>query len=283
MPHATLTAMALLLAAQVRTEPGIQKASEAKGWLAPTRIRLDVQDRTIAEIVSGIDAQAPGMLAIRTDGVGTFGRGGPDLSTRRYSIREPGTVTFWEAIDRIGRETETYPVTGNAPGRERVILLAPASADRGFAVHDGAFHVRLTGTSSVSNFQFAPHFYHQPGLEQPRADGSSRRRVLAAQMLVMAEPRLFIIGPEELVVREAVDDRGRSLIPSAPWRQALEKSPGRSFPNQEHIAIPLRIQDEPSRRIKRLTGSVTLRVAPQGGAPIARVEVGFDFAEVPLP
>ena len=142
----------------------------------------------------------------------------------------------------------------------------------------------LTGTSYVSNFQFAPHFLNQPGLEQPRADGSSRRSVVNFNLTIMAEPRLQIIRPVELVVREAADDRGRSLIPAVPWRESLSKSPARSFPNQEHVWIGLKPLDDPGKRIKRLAGSVTLEVSPSlPGSPSATIAVGFDFADVPLP
>jgi hypothetical protein len=99
----------------------------------------------------------------------------------------------------------------------------------------------------------------------------------------LAEPRLRIAGPVELVVREAVDDRGRSLIPAVPWRAWLTKPPNHGFTNVEFIQVPLVPLDDPGKRIKRLAGSVAVEVAAEAGAPVATVEVGFDFADVPLP
>jgi hypothetical protein len=288
MLHATITAMALLWAAQAGARAGVEveKASEAKPeWLRPTRVRLDFRDQTLAEIVDGINAQGPAMLAI-----GSESRGGfqapftkPETPPGLYSLREPGPVTFWEAIDRVGRATGTWPMSGNAPTGKLGILLLPA-VDRGFACNDGAFRVMLMGLHYSSNFQFAPHFYHQPGFEQPRPDGSSRRPTQAANLTIMAEPRLQILSPVELVVREAVDDQDRSLIPQVPWRQPLKTSMNGSYRNQEFIAVPLMRLEDPGERIKRLAGSISVKVFDtKGRTPAATVEMQFDFREVPLP
>jgi hypothetical protein len=103
-------------------------------------------------------------------------------------------------------------------------------------------------------------------------------------LLIMAEPRLRIIRPVELVVREAVDDHGRSLIPAVPWRQPLTQGPDRSFPNQESVRVPLKSMEDPGQRIKHLAGSIIVEVADErAGSTAAMVEVGFDFANVPLP
>ena len=282
MSHAMIIAVALLLAAQFRPGDKAEKASEAKGWLAPTRIRLDFEDRTLTEVVNGINAQRPVMLAIRPERRGFPGQ--PVPPPGRYTIREPAPVTFWEAIDRVGRATQTWPASGNMPNRDLGILLDPASPDRGFVSNDGAFRVVVSGTYYQSNFQFAPYFYNQPGFEQPKADGSSRQPVLSAQLMVMAEPRLRIVSPVELIVREAVDDRDRSLIPAAPWRQSLQAIAGTELPQPAVRPDPAQPLDDPGKRIKRLAGSVSIDVADRKpGSPIATVEVRFDFADIPLP
>lgn len=286
MWHAMLTSMALLAAAQAPAGTRAVRADRAEGWLAPTRIRLDFRDRTLAEIGDAITAQTKGMLPVRPD-TWLRVRGGPartEPTPRRYWLVEPGTVSFWGAIDRVGRATETRPVTGNMPNGRRGVYLAPASTDRGFACNDGAFHVVLTWVSYTSGLQFAPYVFDQPALEQPKADGSSRHPSLAAHLLIMAEPRLEIVEPVALVVREAVDDRGRALIPATPWRQPLSKPAGHSYPNQERVDILLRPLEDPGKQIKHLAGSLTLGVAQAvPNSPAEIVEVGFDFADVPLP
>jgi hypothetical protein len=287
MWHAIVTAMALLAPAQAPApaETKAEKAAAAAGWPAPTRLSLDFRDRTLAEIVDGINARGPTMLAVgRTPGA-RLPRDGAQ-PTPRYTVVEPEPVTFWEAVDRVARATQSWPASGNTPAGKLGILLVPDSPDRGFAANDGAFRVVVTGTHYSSRFQFSPYFYNQRGLEQPRADGSSRRPALVVGLLIMAEPRLKIVRPVELTVREAVDDRGRSLIPVAPWREPLSKPAAQGFSNQEHVAVPLAFPDDPGERIKRLAGSVTLEVStdrPGSRSPVATVEVGFQFADVPLP
>jgi hypothetical protein len=199
-------------------------------------------------------------------------------------VREREPVTFWEAVDHIGRATQTFPMSGNMPNGRLSVLLEPASADRGFASNEGAFRVVVTGTYYTSNFGFAPHFYNQPGFEQPKTDGSSRQPILSATLLIMAEPRLRIVRPVELVVREAVDDRGRNLIPAVPWRQSLSQGPARSLPNQEFVGVRLKPMEDAGQRIKHLAGSIIIEAADgRAGSPGAMVEVGFEFAGVPLP
>lgn len=279
MWHALVTSMVLVMAAP----PRVEKASEAGGTLAPTRVRLDVRNKTLAEIVDGINAQGSEMLGVLAEPRISLPGARSTAPEPRYSLRAPGPVTFWEAIDRVGRATQTFPMSGNLLSRKLGVLLQPASADRGFACNDGAFRIIVTGMYSRSNFVFTPYFYNQPGVEQPKTDGSSRHPALSATLLIMAEPRLRIVHPVELVVREAVDDRGRSLIPAVPWRQVLSQGSARSYPNQEFVGVPLTLMDDPGQRIKHLAGSIIVEAADgRGGSPGAMVEVGFDFADIPL-
>ncbi len=267
MLHATVATISLLVAWQAqppsRPELKVDEASRATGWLAPTKVRLDFPDRTLADIVEGLNAQGPAMLAIggspRNRLPGAEAR--PEPPPLRYSIVEPGPATFWEAVDRACRAARTWPTSGNAPTGGRRILLIPASDEPGFACSDGAFRVVVTSASYSSRFQFAPYLYDLPGPEPPRADGSSRRPELTVNAFVMAEPRLRIVGPVELVVSEATDDRGRSLIPKTPWQVSLTKPAGRSYPNQEHVGISLLPLDDPGRKIKRLAGRIVLEVS----------------------
>jgi hypothetical protein len=288
MLHTLVTSMAWLVAAQAQTHVNAKKSADPQGLLRPTEIRLDFQDRALAEIVDGINAQTPGLIALRPEPRSPFPRQRPRPANppRRFSLREPRPVSFWEAVDRVGRATETWPVSGNGTDGRLRIHLVPASPDRGFVSHDGAFRVIVSGTSYTSAFQFAPYFFHQPGLEQPKRDGSSRRPIVSVHLTVTAEPRLTIHGPIELVVHEAVDDRGRSLLPAVPYRQSWTNPSGgpKGWPNEEHIAVPLMTLEDPGKRIQRIQGSVSLLVsARETGSPQIVAKVTFDFADIPLP
>jgi len=286
MFYAMVTSMALIAVGQADVKA--EKASEAKGVLRPTEIRLDFQDRTLAEIVEGINAQAPGLVALRPEARNRLPgeQPKPALPPRRFSLRESEPVSFWEAIDRVCRATETLPVSGDSANGGLCISIVPASPDRGFVCNDGAFRVVVSGTSYSSAFQFAPYFFHQPGLEQPKRDGSSRRPVVSAHLTVTAEPRLNIHGPVAMLVRDAVDDRGRSLLDVVPWRQSWKNPSGgpKGLPNEEQFAVPMKALDDPGKVIKRLKGSLSVEVSARApGSPSTVVKVAFDFADVPMP
>ncbi len=170
----------------------------------------------------------------------------------------------------------------------------PASRDRGFACHDGAFRIAVTGTSYERTIQLAPLNPSErpvPGVYRPRD-----KTYLAVHLGVRSEPRLMILFYHDLLIREAIDERGRSLIPVVPWRLSLKdswnhapKEPRlpdvRSVPDGTEIAIPLELLDGPARRIKRLEGSLSIGVASGYGpeASLTPVELSFDFADIPLP
>jgi hypothetical protein len=289
---APLLALALATAAQDRPagEVKVEKASETKGALRPIEVRLDFQDRTLAEIVAGINAQGPKMLAI-DDVAMHYAEISP---LRRFTVRAPGPLTFWEAVDRVAAATETRPVGGRGSVGGPCIGLVPASRDRGFVCHDGAFRIAVTGTSYERTIQLAPLIPSErpvPGAYRPRD-----KTYLAVHLAVRSEPRLTILFYQDLVIREATDERGRSLIPVVPWRLSLKDSwnhppkeprlPDVGFvPDGGEISIPLELLDEPARRIKGLKGSISVGVA-SGRTPEASltpVELSFDFADIPLP
>jgi hypothetical protein len=289
---AALLSLALLAAAQGQPPAQVktEKASETKGALRPIEVRLDFQDRTLAEIVAGINAQGPKMLAI-DDVAMHYAEISP---LRRFTVRAPGPLTFWEAVDRIAAATETRPVGGRGSASVPCIGLVPASRDRGFVCHDGAFRIAVTGTSYERTIQLAPLNPSErpvPGAYRPRD-----KTYLAVHLAVLSEPRLLILFYQDLVIREATDERGRSLIPVVPWRLSLKdswnhapKEPRlpdvRLVPDGTEISIPLELLNEPARRIKRLRGSISVGVASGRGpeASLTPVQSSFDFADIPLP
>jgi hypothetical protein len=288
MWHALVVVLGGIVAGQA--DIPVEKASEGKGLLQPTPVRLDFQERSLAEIVEGINAQAPGSLELPSGPQGRI-RGGPAApgpAPRRYSLREAKPVTFWEAVDRVARASHTLPVSAYSSrgGRARCVQLVPASPDRGFVCNDGAFRVIVRGTFYDSGLQFAPYFFNQPGIEQPKPDGTSRRPRLSAGLTVAAEPRLKIHRPVALEIREAVDDQGRSLLEAVPWRHTWKGPEGvvRAPGSEQQIVVPLKVLEEPGKTIQRLRGTVTVEVsAHTSTGPTALAEVAFDFADVPLP
>ena len=243
---------------------------------AASLIRLDVADQPLISVVEGFGFPSPSRLAWHPNTPRfrpAAARHVPRIGPRHLLGGDRPRRTRNADLACLGQHAQPRPGHPPRPG-----LARPRIREQRRSLPRGRQRDVLP-----SNFQFAPYFYNQPGFEQPKADGSSRQPYLAAQLMVMAEPRLRIVSPVELIVREAVDDRGRSLIPVTPWRQALKPSPGQSYPNQQYVPIPLEILADPGKQIKRLAGSVSIDVADRKpGSPIATVEVRFDFADVPL-
>jgi hypothetical protein len=292
MPVGLLISVAFVGArAQPQAEVEAEKASEAKGLLRPIKVQLDFRDRTLVEIVDGINAQGPKMLAIDPKS-NDLARGA--YRNRRFTLRAPEPLSFWEAVDRVACATETRPVEGKHPDKEFRVVLVPATRDRGFGCNDGAFRIAVSETSYERNIQLAPlHQFERPipGVREP-----SDQTYLAVHLVVLGEPRFWIRFYYDLVIREAIDERGRSLIPTVPWRLSLkdawqhrpndpEAAQVRAYANHMKLAIPLKLLDDPGKRIKRLRGSASVGVAPGPGpeGSITPVEFSFDFADIPLP
>ena len=171
--------------AQAPTEVKAEKASGAGGWLAPTRLRLDFQDRTLAEIVDGINAQGPAVAgappraAARSPGRGRRPSRRPPRDSRSASrgpspTGRPSTVSAGRR--RPGPPRSTAPTAASAS------ILVPPRPTAGSRRTTGPSASCVDGPYRSSRFQFAPYFFNQPGLEQPRADGSSRRPLLVARL-----------------------------------------------------------------------------------------------------
>jgi hypothetical protein len=296
MFHAIAMSLALLLTGQIQIQSQTQaevkaeKASNAKGLLRPTEIRLDFENNTLAEIVSGINARMPGSVALRPERRMRFAGEEPPPAPppQRFSLQQPKSVTFWESIDRVCRVSQTWPISGNVPGGVHGIFLVPASPDRGFVSNDGAFRVVVSGTYYFSSHQFASFFYFPPGRKEPTHDQmTSHVPDVSVNLAVMCEPRLSMHGIAELVVLEAVDEQDRSLLTAVPWRQSFKNPSGgpRGLPNEEHIGVPLKLLDNPGKLIKRLRGSASVVVssAREPGSPTTLAEVTFQFKDIPMP
>ncbi len=213
---------------------------------------------------------------------------------RRFTLRAPEPLTFWEAIDRVACATETRPVEGKHPDKEFRVVLVPATRDRGFVCNDGAFRIAVSETSYERSIQLAPlHQFERPipGVREP-----SDQTYLAVHLVVLGEPRFWILSYYDLVIREAVNERGRSLIPAVPWRLSLkdawrhrqndpESAQVRAYANHMTLTVPLKLLDDPGKRIRRLRGSASVGAVSGHGpeASATPVEFSFDFADIPLP
>ena len=222
------------------------------------------------------------------------------LSTQRFTLRETGTVPFWEAIDRVCRTTQRWPGIAvfrdqsgplPVPGAPSVapdpkVVLVPASRDRGFAYTDGAFRIVIVRLSYGRDIRFSPALFPQPGADVSSHDRPADESFFSAELIIMAEPRLRIDRVGDLTVHEAIDDRGQSLIAGASVRQALSGRQGAIPPDGAAISVPVALgyPGEPGKWIKRLRGALPLEVSERkAGLKRMATVVNFGFADIPMP
>lgn len=257
--------------------------------LAPTMVRLDFEDKPLAEIVDLLSRRGPNRVEIAPDpqARGFFAR--PDAAKRpappppTFRVVEPEALPFWEAMDRLGRATATRATVGPW-GKDDHVTLWKAIPGRGFATNDGAARVTLDAVSYRRAVTYAPWFYPGPGrlaIERPRLGD---RTTFTASLTLVLEPRLKIRGVEGITTVEATDDRGRSLL--IPGEAGLRPTIHDTLPSSAvHLAVPLRLPDEPGATIKRLRGTIRLLATglPAPGPSDREAVVAFDFADVLMP
>jgi hypothetical protein len=293
MSYTIVTSIALFAAAQAQAGPARATASDASSSLRPTQIRLDFKDLTLAQIVEHINAQAPASVVCRPDSKVAVGGELPKTSRpmRRFTLLEPESISFWEAIDRVCCATSSWPLAepqsgpaGQAPGPR--VVVVPAAPDRGFVCNDGAFRIALTGLIYVRDIRFTPLSWPQPEGAAASRDGPSDQTLFSAELHVMAEPRLRIQRFGGLAIRQAVDDQGRDLIHSGSRAQSPNIAQGVIHQGGMSMwaPLPLSYPGNPGKLIKRLSGSISLEVSRRAaGSRPDSTEVTFDFTQVPMP
>jgi hypothetical protein len=235
---------------------------ESELLVRPTLVRLDHRDRPVADVVKDLADQSGMAVAL-----------GPDLGARPprrpITLRTPGPLPFWRALDLLGAEARLHAdlAPQPAPGAEGIaagIVLGDGPSEGGFTSDDGPFRVELLGAHYQRDRTLKK--YPGAGLAPP----VSEQFYLQAQ--VLAEPRLAIGQAGNLRLTEADDDLGQSLLPPGPAADApggpepalleFNAGPSLAFP------IPLARPDRPGRAIRRLRGILPVVVAARRDDPL---------------
>jgi hypothetical protein len=271
---------------------------EAGEVLNATRVRLDVQDRPLAEAVEAIERESAMRLRPGV-GVGKVGVE-PTWPEGRVTLEAAEPVPFWEAVDRLcaaGGLQRLYPPAGDnffpfrppfewtlVPGKAR-----PPASDTG-ALRVELLRVRHDRERDYgqSESEFSP-FPRSPAQKPDPETGATVRSSYRAEILVSAEPRLRIFGVGSVEGAEAVDDRGRSLlrIPTGEERQqeltlwqmnphldprinpALRYGAGsRSSAKSWPVPVLLSYPSPPAQRLARLRGVIPLVVVARRPNPL---------------
>jgi hypothetical protein len=173
-------------------------------------------------------------------------------------------VGFWEALDRLPAAGGVRHNPAERFRPEPRALRVPLIADDGTRV-PGCF----TGPFRVNLVRVSRHRTVVPA--RPPAPAETRES-LSAVLQVFAEPGLAINANGPPVLEEASDDRGQDLRPATPspyprpplWPLRYDEG----YLGMLQVQIPLRITEQPGRRIRRLKGYIPITVVAQADGPL---------------
>jgi hypothetical protein len=304
MSSTIVMSFALLVVNQPAPRPAAQADPEVQPASAetPTPIRLDFDDRTLEEIVAALNAQSPIGVMLPPEPApappGALPR--PLTPPRRFTLHERDPVSFWEAIDRVCHMAGRWPgiailhdphapvptTTERKIERDPMVVLLPASGDRGYVHVDGLFRVVVAGLSYGRDIRFTPALFPQPGVEKPSQDRPGDDTFFSADLIVMVEPRWKIERVGQPALREAIDNLGHDLIVAGSARQPPSAHQGLILPDAAAVTVPLPLAHprDHGTLIKRLSGRMSLQVSTRSSpSRTIAADVAFHFADVPMP
>jgi hypothetical protein len=181
---------------------------------AATPIRLDVVDQPLDSVIAGFGFPLPGRLAWHPDTPQA-------VRLRHVTIREPGPLPFWAAIDRLCRAGDLRYIPGSPVGphgtrrTEFRLYLAPG-AWAGPRADSGSLRLEIVGIYHSAQVHLIPNSQRLPtgrsfGPRLPPFGG--REEQFHIPLRILAEPRMLMRQVGDALIAEAVDDRGQSLLP----------------------------------------------------------------------
>jgi hypothetical protein len=258
----------------------IGRQVEADRFARPTMIQLDIRTRPLGEFIDALNDRYDLGLSLRLGPapgrrMRMFDPGEPgrlkELRNREIRTRAARPLPYWEAIDRLCEAGALRygmdPPQGFGTVRGALVLMADRTG-RGPVSDSGPFRVQITWTHPAfeGDFPFDPARLAR-GARPPGVGG------LTVPLAVLAEPGLMLRRNGAVVVTEATDDRGRSLVPGAPaepdpgpaGRPRQARVEGDAFQVNAVLAAP----DPPATAIRRLRGKVPVIAVATGSDPIA--------------
>jgi hypothetical protein len=182
----------------------------------PSMVRLDYQDLPLTEVIDDIRKQTG--LRLRA---GQPRREGP------VSVREPGPVPFWEAVDRLGLKGVGFD-TGNPGGAGFPNLDLSDRPRWAFTSPAGPFRVALTGLHLHRDRRLIlgpwvriDRFGQRINVprDDPGTAAGNEALTFFGGLEVMVEPRMWFTQEAPARLTEASDDLGQSLVPEAGGRE----------------------------------------------------------------
>jgi hypothetical protein len=175
--------------------------------------------------------------------------GGPFVAAGRSVTIEANRRPFWDVLADVCGQLDACPSLGDPSGPGSIRLLSTPRSWIASAPHQvvGPFWVGVSGLYRSSSVDLSG---------PPVADDQ-----FFARLIVFPEPKLTVTQVSPLTVREAVDDAGNSLLPTA--TAALTRPFGRTFGRLPVRTVEARLHypQQPGRRITTLAGDLSITLA----------------------
>ncbi len=201
-------ALPVLRKAQRTNDPEVRNRAfalveriEKNLMLSPTMVRLNFREQLLEDVVEALTDRSG--IPIRLDPNTADLREG-----RRITIVAEEPVSFWEAIDRLGRtarqssEMMAVPSPGGHPIGFGVFLTEAGSRMTPISSH-GPFRLRIVGFHLQRDLELGP----PPG--DPTGGFTEQFEV---HLRLEGEPRLIFGQAGSPSLNEAIDDQGQSLL-----------------------------------------------------------------------
>ena len=226
----------------------------------PTAVTLHMADASPRDVIAALAKQGGMPLPVWPEQLWTPRFGG---AIPRVTVDADGRP-FWDVVADVCDKAGVCPRL-MGPGGDVVLMQGSAGSLRcPRSVTPGRFLVVATGVQRMRSLTFGPN---QP---QPQASDAIR-------FALFADPKVPVLSAEMApTLTEAVDDRGRSLVPptDAGWRRQPNPFAGGHMID---FSAPLTLPDGGYRQIARLKGTLRLVVPSR----VERVEVADVSSNAP--
>ena len=244
-----------------------------------TMVRLSLREETLPNAIGILEAASGLDVEILGDA--------QPVRTRRVSTALDGPVPFWSALEELasagGLEISSGPNLGglanaNMPSPSVGVFAVPSGTTAASSSISGPFRLSLTQMTLHRELRFgvgaqAPTSPSRPTPARPvgRDNPSSEQFMLNLQLA--AEPRMSVAMNGPLILLQATDDRGNSLIPVRVEGSVFQNNSsvnrfdfGASACLQ--VGIPLEYPDRPGRFITTLKGKIPIAVSARKEDPL---------------
>jgi hypothetical protein len=238
--------------------------AEARSLDRPTMVALDVDDRPLGEAVKALATRSGFALSLYDSA----------LAGRRVTVRAPGPLPFWEAVDRLGRAAhvrhDPEPLRDDSgPNASPSTICLVAGDPPALTAYSGPLRIHL----------FATHRHRDLNFE---SDGvfpaPPRSATVTVEVQAFAEPGRFI-NANGLPRLEAVDEQGRAISPRSFGGAEQPERGGNSWLMPGRISllhwhVPLGVPDPPVRSPLKLRGVLPVVISSRRPDPLVIPLVG---------